>query len=210
VGPESACPESHGPTAGESEALKAMGPLRQEPYARYKIRDQQGERQHDLADYEDVRASGRSGAGQKTGMHTTVTSFGEGLRRPSQLFGSLKKAGQRFVGAEQLQGSITSSVKRLTGRRSKCQCRHHQNMLLEGGKAERKEGERKEGQNRAFLEAKKVFRGDGGMTCSSSLIPSLIGLVMKSEKPLIVVSSGTVVESGGVSAGARAGKGEGI
>ena len=110
-------------------------------------------------------------------MQTTVTSFGEGLRRPSQLFGSLKKAGQRFVGADHLQGSLTS-IQRLTGRKSKCQCRHHQQKLLvqgEGGKEESKGGlakteeagsakeSRRESfkQNRAFIEAKKVFRGDG-------------------------------------------------
>ena len=108
-------------------------------------------------------------------MQTTVTSFGEGLRRPSQLFGSLKKAGQRFVGADHLQGSLTS-IQRLTGRKSKCQCRHHQQKLLgQGdGKEESKAGVKAEEagsakesrresfkQNRAFIEAKKVFRGDG-------------------------------------------------
>ena len=108
-------------------------------------------------------------------MQTTVTSFGEGLRRPSQLFGSLKKAGQRFVGAEHLQGSLTS-IQRLTGRKSKCQCRHHQQKLLvqgegkeeskskseEAGVESAKESRRESfKQNRAFIEAKKVFRGDG-------------------------------------------------
>ena len=107
-------------------------------------------------------------------MQTTVTSFGEGLRRPSQLFGSLKKAGQRFVGAEHLQGSLTS-IQRLTGRKSKCQCRHHQQKLLgqgegkeesKGGVKAEEAGSAKESrresfkQNRAFIEAKKVFRGD--------------------------------------------------
>ena len=108
-------------------------------------------------------------------MQTTVTSFGEGLRRPSQLFGSLKKAGQRFVGADNLQGSL-SSIQRLTGRKSKCQCRHHQQKLLGQGecKEESKSGSKIEEavvstkeskresfkQNRAFIEAKKVFRGD--------------------------------------------------
>ena len=185
-----------------------MGPHRQEPYARYRIRQYEeeargseeglnrkwstrgvasrGEREssnrksgpdHDShsPNYEDVRGSRRQASVRKSGMQTTVTSFGEGLRRPSQLFGSLKKAGQRFVGADNLQGSL-SSIQRLTGRKSKCQCRHHQQKLLGQGecKEESKSGSKiEEGvvstkeskresfkQNRAFIEAKKVFRGD--------------------------------------------------
>ena len=192
-----------------------MGPHRQEPYARYRIRQYEeeargseeglnrkwstrgqvptrGEREssgnrksgadHDShsPNYEDVRGARRQASVRKSGMQTTVTSFGEGLRRPSQLFGSLKKAGQRFVGAEHLQGSLTS-VQRLTGRKSKCQCRHHQQKLLvqgdgkeeikgggvktkteEAGVESAKESRRESfKQNRAFIEAKKVFRGDG-------------------------------------------------
>ena len=186
-----------------------MGPHRQEPYARYRIRQYEEEARgseeglnrkwstrgvaasrgessnnrlqksgpdpHDghSPNYEDVRGARRQASVRKSGMQTTVTSFGEGLRRPSQLFGSLKKAGQRFVGADHLQGSLTS-IQRLTGRKSKCQCRHHQQKLLvqgEGGKEESKvkteeAGSAKESrresfkQNRAFIEAKKVFRGD--------------------------------------------------
>ena len=187
-----------------------MGPHRQEPYARYRIRQYEEEARgseeglnrkwstrgvaasrgessnnrlqksgpdpHDghSPNYEDVRGARRQASVRKSGMQTTVTSFGEGLRRPSQLFGSLKKAGQRFVGADHLQGSLTS-IQRLTGRKSKRQCRHHQQKLLvqgEGGKEESKvkteeAGSAKESrresfkQNRAFIEAKKVFRGDG-------------------------------------------------
>ena len=186
-----------------------MGPHRQEPYARYRIRQYEeeargseeglnrkwstrgqgatrgGEREssnrksgpdHDShpPNYEDVRGARRQASVRKSGMQTTVTSFGEGLRRPSQLFGSLKKAGQRFVGAEHLQGSLTS-IQRLTGRKSKCQCRHHQQKLLvqgegkeeskskseEAGVESAKESRRESfKQNRAFIEAKKVFRGD--------------------------------------------------
>ena len=184
-----------------------MGPHRQEPYARYRIRQYEeeargseeglnrkwstrgvaasrgessnrksGPEPHDghSPNYEDVRGARRAASVRKSGMQTTVTSFGEGLRRPSQLFGSLKKAGQRFVGADHLQGSLTS-IQRLTGRKSKCQCRHHQQKLLvqgEGGKEESKVKTEEAGigkesrresfkQNRAFIEAKKVFRGDG-------------------------------------------------
>ena len=188
-----------------------MGPHRQEPYARYRIRQYEEEARgseeglnrkwstrgvaasrgessnnrlqksgpdpHDghSPNYEDVRGARRQASVRKSGMQTTVTSFGEGLRRPSQLFGSLKKAGQRFVGADNLQGSL-SSIQRLTGRKSKCQCRHHQQKLLGQGecKEESKSGSKiEEGvvstkeskresfkQNRAFIEAKKVFRGD--------------------------------------------------
>ena len=190
-----------------------MGPHRQEPYARYRIRQYEEEARgseeglnrkwstrgvaasrgessnnrlqksgpdpHDShsPNYEDVRGARRQASVRKSGMQTTVTSFGEGLRRPSQLFGSLKKAGQRFVGADHLQGSLTS-IQRLTGRKSKCQCRHHQQKLLvqgegkeenkgsakteEAGVGSAKESRRESfKQNRAFIEAKKVFRGDG-------------------------------------------------
>ena len=159
-----------------------MGPPRQEPYARYRIRQyeggeaKRGGREDHPPDevYEDVRAARRQPSVRKSSMQTTVTSFGEGLRRPSQLFGSLKKAGQRFVGAEHLQGSL-SSIHRLAGRTSRCQCRHHQNKLISGKeetkelekhvvKTDEKSENKKQGHppNRAFLEAKKVFRGDDG------------------------------------------------
>jgi len=73
-----------------------MGPHRQEPYARYRIRQYEGgeERRGGGEDhaadevYEDVRAARRQPSVRKSSMQTTVTSFGEGLRRPSQLFGS--------------------------------------------------------------------------------------------------------------------------
>ena len=99
------------------------------PYAKYRLRhygynsDRPGPRN----DYEDVKVRPPS-------LQTTVT-FGEGLKTPSDLFGSLKKAGQRFVGAEKLvQGSIRklSSVSVSSGHsRGKCQCRHHQKKLLQ-------------------------------------------------------------------------------
>ena len=189
-----------------------MGPHRQEPYARYRIRQYEeeargseeglnrkwstrgasressnrlGKSDHDghSPNYEDVRGARRQASVRKSGMQTTVTSFGEGLRRPSQLFGSLKKAGQRFVGADHLQGSLTS-IQRLTGRKSKCQCRHHQQKLLgqgdgkeesKGGVKAEEAGSAKESrresfkQNRAFIEAKKVFRGDDEVVGNETL-----------------------------------------
>ena len=101
-----------------------------EPYARYKLkhygynvdRTKTGFKH----DYEDVKV--RSAAAPS--LQTTVT-FGEGLKSPSELFGSLKKAGQRFVGAEKLVGSFGGLPKIPRNVNSKCQCRHHQKRLLD-------------------------------------------------------------------------------
>ena len=100
------------------------------PYAKYRLHhygynsDRNGLPRND---YEDVKVRPPS-------LQTTVT-FGEGLKTPSDLFGSLKKAGQRFVGAEKLvQEKLVrklSSVSVTSGHsRGKCQCRHHQKKLL--------------------------------------------------------------------------------
>jgi hypothetical protein len=125
-----------------------------EPYAKYKIKqsDQHNFSHYKLyipppSEYEDVRTSQVS----QPSMQTSVT-FGDGLRRPAELFGSLKKAGQRFVGADQILGSI-NGIKKLTGRKSKCQCRHHQQKLIQKGIDIP--------QNNAFTEAKRIFRGEG-------------------------------------------------
>ena len=191
-----------------------MAAARQEPYARYRIRQYEGgledtgyarktgqevtgysrktgqeDTPHTSGNYEEVvrrHEEARQGHGRNTSMKTTVTSFSEGLRRPAQVFGSLKKAGQRFVGADQIQESIQGSLRRITGRGAaggKCQCRHHQqkqgligqveNCRKAGHEGREQSEEREErrgnervegpskGQNRAFLEAKRVFRGDG-------------------------------------------------
>ena len=119
----------------------------QEPYAKYKIDAQYKAYIPPPSEYEDVRTTQVS----QPGMQATVT-FGDGVRRPAELFGSLKKAGQRFVGADQLMGSI-SGIKKLTGRKSKCQCRHHQQKLIEKGLDKQ--------QNNAFNEAKRMFRSEG-------------------------------------------------
>ena len=120
-----------------------------EPYAKYKIDHHTHYKAYipPPSEYEDVRTTQVS----QPAMQTSVT-FGDGLRRPAELFGSLKKAGQRFVGADQLMGSI-NGIKKLTGRKSKCQCRHHQQKLIQKGLDIP--------QNNAFNEAKKIFRGEG-------------------------------------------------
>ena len=105
------------------------------PYAKYKLRhygynnsDRHGLNKNGSSyDYEDVKV--------RPSLQTTVT-FGEGLRTPSDLFGSLKKAGQRFVGAERLVAGSLTGLQALTQvtsgiSRSKCQCRHHQKKLLQ-------------------------------------------------------------------------------
>ena len=105
------------------------------PYAKYKLRhygynnsDRHGLNKNGSSyDYEDVKV--------RPSLQTTVT-FGEGLKSPSDLFGSLKKAGQRFVGAEKLvQEKLVrklSTVSVTSGHsRGKCQCRHHQKKLLQ-------------------------------------------------------------------------------
>ena len=189
---------------------------RQEPYARYRIRQYEGgledtphtrrtgqedtsytrktsqeDTPHTSGNYEEVvrrHEEARQGHGRNPSMKTTVTSFSEGLRRPAQMFGSLKKVGQRFVGADQIQESIQGSLRRMAGRAGagKCQCRHHQQKQGLIGQVEncrtgehksREQSEEREerrgnervegpskGQNRAFLEAKRVFRGDGRQT----------------------------------------------
>lgn len=98
------------------------------PYAKYRLRHYGYNSETGRNDYEDVKV-------RPPTLQTTVT-FGEGLKTPSDLFGSLKKAGQRFVGAEKLvQGQfrkLSSSVSVSSGHsRGKCQCRHHQKKLLQ-------------------------------------------------------------------------------
>lgn len=174
-----------------------MGSHRQEPYARYRIRQYEGQadgeahQPESLEHYEDVARGARQAVVRKSfrgtnsampSMKTTVTSFGEGLRKPSKMFGSLKKAGQRFVGADQIEGRY--SIHRLAGRKSKCQCRHHQPKLIGQGEGrtsnneetstnnEHRNNSKNENNmknnktsnpertepNMAFYEAKKVFR----------------------------------------------------
>ena len=92
------------------------------PYAKYRI-SQQGHTVHHQPEYEDVKV--------RPSLQTRIT-FGEGLKSPAELFGSLKKAGQRFVGADRIVGSDKIPHK-FTGKSSngKCQCRHHQKKLLD-------------------------------------------------------------------------------
>ena len=122
-----------------------------EPYAKHKIEHPHFSHYKQYipppSEYEDVRTTQVS----HPSMQTSVT-FGDGLRRPAELFGSLKKAGQRFVGADQILGSI-NGIKKLTGRKSKCQCRHHQQKLIHKGLDIP--------HNNAFNEAKRIFRGEG-------------------------------------------------
>ena len=100
-----------------------------EPYAKYRLQHFDYKNNLDRSkpgqkhDYEDVKV--------RPSLHTTVT-FGDGLKSPSDLFGSLKKAGQRFVGADKLVGSFNGLQKlsRISNHKSKCQCRHHQKRLL--------------------------------------------------------------------------------
>ena len=100
-----------------------------EPYAKYRLQhfdfvDRNLKQPGQKHDYEDVKV--------RPSLHTTVT-FGDGLKSPSDLFGSLKKAGQRFVGADKLVGSFNGLQKlsRISSNhKSKCQCRHHQKRLL--------------------------------------------------------------------------------
>lgn len=109
--------------------MSQFQPPEPEPYAKYKLRHygyNNGLDRGKLSatpsyDYEDVKV--------KPVLQTTVT-FGEGLKSPAELFGSLKKAGQRFVGAEKLVGSF-NGFQKLSNHKSKCQCRHHQKKLLQ-------------------------------------------------------------------------------
>ena len=72
------------------------------PYAKYRLRHYGYNSETGRNDYEDVKV-------RPPTLQTTVT-FGEGLKTPSDLFGSLKKAGQRFVGAEKLvQGQFRNA-----------------------------------------------------------------------------------------------------
>ena len=111
------CPEL------ESAAMVLQGGKVAEPtpYAKYRI-GQYGARSHHQPDYEDVRV--------RPSLQTRIT-FGEGLKSPAELFGSLKKAGQRFVGADQIVGANKIPHK-FVGKSSagNCQCRHHQKKLL--------------------------------------------------------------------------------
>jgi len=107
----------------------------------------------------------------------------------------LKKVGQRFVGADQILGSI-SGIKRLTGRKAKCQCRHHQQKLIQKGVDIP--------QNNAFNEAKRIFRDeagseeaqdqdslDGQIPSSSTVLPSQ----QRSSPPPPANQSSTVAQS---------------
>ena len=119
-----------------------MARLAPEPYAKYRLRHYgyQHDRQpgpSTAQHYEDVK--------QLPVLQTTVT-FGEGLNSPAELFGSLKRAGGRFVGADKLvQDKLVQDelvrVKAVPGSASKvsghgqgrCQCRHHQQKQLQAG-----------------------------------------------------------------------------
>ena len=99
----------------------------QTPYAKYRISQygQQAGPPHQ-SEYEDVKVRP-----SLPSLQTRIT-FGEGLKSPSELFGSLKRAGQRFIGADHIVGSDKIPQK-FTGKSSngKCQCRHHQKKLAE-------------------------------------------------------------------------------
>ena len=77
--------------------------------------------------YEDVK--------QLPVLQTTVT-FGEGLNSPAELFGSLKRAGGRFVGADKLvqEKPVPGPGSKVSGHgQGRCQCRHHQQKQLQAG-----------------------------------------------------------------------------
>ena len=100
------------------------------PYAKYRISQYgQSAGPPHQAEYEDVKV--RPSLPSLPSLQTRIT-FGEGLKSPSELFGSLKRAGQRFMGADHIVGSDKIPHK-LTGKSSngKCQCRHHQKKLIE-------------------------------------------------------------------------------
>ena len=90
------------------------------PYAKYRI-GQYG-MSHHQPEYEDVKV--------RPSLQTRIT-FGDGLKSPAELFGSLKKVGQRFVGADQIVAANKIPHK-FVGKSSggNCQCRHHQKKLL--------------------------------------------------------------------------------
>ena len=74
---------------------------------------------------------------------------GHVIKRTEELFGSLKKVGKRLSNSG---GEGLDSIRRTIGRKTRCQCRHHQQRLIQrqGG-----------GQNKAFIEAKRVFKNKG-------------------------------------------------
>ena len=86
---------------------------------------------HHQPEYEDVKV--------RPSLQTRIT-FGEGLKSPAELFGSLKKAGQRFVGADRIVGS-DKIPHRFTGKSAngKCQCRHHQKKLIDKSESDNHE-----------------------------------------------------------------------
>ena len=97
------------------------------PYAKFRIsQHSQPAGPPDQSEYEDVKVRP-----SLPSLQTRIT-FGEGLKSPSELFGSLKRAGQRFMGADHIVGSDKIPHK-FTGKSShgKCQCRHHQKKLIE-------------------------------------------------------------------------------
>ena len=72
------------------------------PYAKYRISQSQYGQQAGpphQSEYEDVKVRP-----SLPSLQTRIT-FGEGLKSPSELFGSLKRAGQRFIGADHIVGS---------------------------------------------------------------------------------------------------------
>ena len=108
-----------------------MARLAPEPYAKYRLRHygyqharQPGHGAQPSTHYEDVK--------QLPVLQTTVT-FGEGLNSPAELFGSLKRAGGRFVGADKL-GQDKPVASKVSGHgQGRCQCRHHQQKQLQAG-----------------------------------------------------------------------------
>ena len=99
------------------------------PYAKYRISHSQYGQQSGpphQSEYEDVKVRP-----SLPSLQTRIT-FGEGLKSPSELFGSLKRAGQRFIGADHIVG-LDKIPHKFTGKSShgKCQCRHHQKKLSE-------------------------------------------------------------------------------
>ena len=114
-----------------------MARLAPEPYAKYRLRHYgyQHDRQpgpSTAQHYEDVK--------QLPVLQTTVT-FGEGINSPAELFGSLKRAGGRFVGADKLvqdklvrDRPVPGSASKVSGHgQGRCQCRHHQQKQLQAG-----------------------------------------------------------------------------
>ena len=126
------------------------------PYAKYRISQygQQAGPTHQ-SEYEDVKVRP-----SLPSLQTRIT-FGEGLKSPSELFGSLKRAGQRFIGADHIVVSDKIPHK-FTGKSSngKCQCRHHQKKLIEKSS----ETETHE----IYPIAEQIVNVEGDTTCSQS------------------------------------------